>query len=71
MRTLTIQLDDPLDAELTGFLARTGRGRSEFVREALKRQLAQAGLDEITRHVAPFAEAHGWLTEDDVFRDLA
>ena len=71
MRTLTIQLDDRLDAELTDFLARTGRGRSEFALDALKRQLALARLDEIAGHMAAFAEAHGWCTDDDVFRELS
>ena len=71
MKTLTIRLDDRLDAELTDFLARTGRDGGEFARDALKRQLALARLNEITGQVAPLAEAHGWLTDDDVFRELS
>lgn len=71
MTTLTIRLDDRLDAELRDFVARTGRRKSEFAREALKRQLALARLEEINTHVAPFAEAHGWLTDEDVFRELS
>ncbi len=71
MATLKIWLDDRLDAELTDFLARTGRGRSEFARDALKRQLVLARLGEIRRHVAPLAKAHGWSTDDDVFRELS
>ena len=71
MTTLTIRIDDRLDAELRDFVARTGRRKSEFAREALKRQLALARLEEITRHVAPFAEARGWLTDEDVFRALS
>ena len=71
MTTLTIRLDDRLDAELRDFVARTGRRKSEFAREALKRQLALARLEEINRRVAPFAEAHGWLTDEDVFRELS
>lgn len=71
MATLTIRLDDRLDAELTDFLVRTGRGRSEFARDALKRQLVLARLGEIRGHVAPLAKAHGWSTDDDVFRELS
>ena len=71
MRMLRIQLDDRLDAELTSFLARAGRGRSEFALDAVKRQLALARLDEIAGQLAPLAAAHGWCTDDDVFRDLS
>jgi len=71
MTTLTIRLDEELDAELRNFVARTGRRKSEFAREALKRQLALAQFDDIRKRVAPFAEARGWLTDEDVFSDLS
>ena len=35
MTTLTIRLDDELDSDLRKFAARTGKGKSEFVREAI------------------------------------
>lgn len=70
MPTLTIRIDDRLDAELRDLVARTGTGRSAFVREALRRQLASARLEQLRRRVAPFAESHGWLTDDDVFDEL-
>ena len=71
MATLTIRIDDRLDAELRDVAARTGTGKSAFVREAVRRQLALARLDQLRRHVAPFAEAHGWLTDEDVFREVS
>lgn len=67
MATLTIRIDDRLDAELRDMAARTGTGKSAFVREAVRRQLAIARLEELRRRVAPFAEARGWLTDEDVF----
>ena len=71
MSTLTIRLDKKLDSDLSTFLARTGQRKSDFAREALRRQLSVARLEELRRHVAPFAEARGWLTDDDVFRDVS
>lgn len=71
MTTLTIRLDAELDSQLRDFVARTGRRKSEFVREALKRQLALAQFEEIRKGVAPFAEARGWLTDEDVFREIS
>ncbi|MCY4438835.1 MAG: ribbon-helix-helix protein, CopG family [Deltaproteobacteria bacterium] len=71
MATLTIRIDDRLDAELRDVAARTGMGKSAFVREAVRRQLAIARLEQLRRRVAPFAEAHGWLTDEDVFKEVS
>ena len=71
MATLTIRIDDRLDAELRDVAAQTGTGKSAFVREAIRRQLAIARLDQLRRRVVPFAEAQGWLTDDDVFNDVS
>ena len=71
MTTLTIRLDPKLDAALRRFVERTGRGKSEFAREALRRQLAVARFEDIRRRLAPFAEARGWLTDEDVFKDIS
>ena len=71
MTTLTIRLDDKLDSELRELAARSGRRKSEFVREAIRRQIAIARFADLRRQVAPFAEAHGWLTDDDVFAEIS
>ena len=71
MATLTIRIDDRLDAELRDVAARTGTGKSAFVREAVRRQLAIARLDQLRRRVVPFAEAQGWLTDEDVFNEVS
>ena len=71
MTTLTIRLDEQLDTQLREFVARTGQRKSDFARYALRRQLAIARLDDIRRNLAPFAEARGWLTDDDVFEEIS
>lgn len=71
MATLTIRIDDRLDAELRDVTALTGTGKSAFVREAVRRQLVIARLEQLRRRVAPFAEAHGWLTDEDVFEEVS
>jgi hypothetical protein len=45
--------------------------RSEFVREALRRQLALSEFEGLRRRIMPFAEAQGYLTDEDVFRDVS
>lgn len=70
MVVLTVRIDKALDAELRQFMAQTGQQRSEFVRDAVRRQLALARFEALRQRIAPFAEARGWLTDDDVFKDL-
>ena len=68
---LTIRLDRDLERRLSKAAKRSGRSRSEFVRDALKRQLAVAQLEDLRRRIMPFAEAQGYLTDEDVFRDVS
>ena len=68
---LTIRLDRDLERRLSKAAKRSGRSRSEFVRDALKRQLAVAQLEDLRRRIMPFAEARGYLTDEDVFRDVS
>jgi hypothetical protein len=50
---------------------RSGRSRSEIVRDALRRQLALESFEQLRRQVLPFAESRGYLIDEDVFRDLS
>lgn len=68
--TLTIRLDHDLERLLDQLCERTGQNRSEIVREALRRQLALLRFEKLRRRVLPFAEARGYLTDEDVLRDL-
>lgn len=69
--TLTIRLDRDLERLLDQVSKRSGQNRSEIVREALRRQLALLRFEEIRHRVLPFAEARGYLTDEDVLRDLS
>jgi predicted DNA-binding protein len=71
MCTITLRIDAKLDAQLKRLSKRTGRPKSELIREALRRQLALAQFEKLRQTAAPFAEAKGWLTDEDVFRELS
>jgi len=68
---LTIRLDPTLDRQVAQIAKRTGRSRSEVVRDAVRRQLALAQFQDLRRRVMPLAEARGYLTDEDVFRDVS
>jgi predicted transcriptional regulator len=69
--TLTIRLNEELDALLNKVASQSGKNRSEVAREALRRQLRISQFESLRRRMMPFAEARGYLTDDDVFRDVS
>lgn len=68
---LTIRLDRDLARRLARISKRLGRTRSDVARDALRRQLALLQFEDVRRRIAPFAEAAGYLTDEDVFRDVS
>ena len=69
--TLTIRLDKDLDGLLTKASRRSGKNRSEIAREALRRQLRISQFDALRQRMMPFAEARGYLTDEDVFAEVS
>jgi predicted transcriptional regulator len=65
--TITVRLDEELIPILDEVCRRSGRTRSEVMRQALKGHLALLRFDQLRRRVMPFAAARGYLTDDDVF----
>jgi len=68
---VTVRLDRELARRLDQMSKRLGRSRSDVVRDALRRQLSLLQFEEVRRRIAPFAEAAGYLTDEDVFRDVS
>ncbi len=68
---VTIRLDPALEKLLDRLCKQTGRTRSELVREALRRHLSLLRFEQLRRKVLPFAEARGYLTDEDIARDVS
>ena len=68
---ITIRLDPALEKLLERLCRQTGRTRSDLVREALRRQLSLMRFEQLRRQVLPFAEARGYLTDEDVTRNVS
>ena len=69
--TLTIRLDKGLERMLDRLCKRTGQSRSDLVRQAVRREVSLQRFEDLRRRVLPFAEARGYLTDEDVFRDIS
>ena len=68
---VTIRLETELQRELDEVCEQLGRTRSEVVRDALRRQLSLMRFERTRRRLTPYGEAHGYLTDEDVFRDVS
>lgn len=68
---LTIRIDDDLDRLLEKVCARSGRNRSEVVRDALRRHLEVTAFHQLRASAMPFAEGQGFLTDEDVFKTVS
>lgn len=68
---VTIRLDEELERRLEEAAQASGKSRSEIVREALRRQLALMRFEQLRQRIMPFAEAEGYLTDEDVFRTVS
>jgi len=69
--TLTIRLDSKLSKMLSRASKNSGKTRSEVARDALRRQLRLEQFEAIRKKVMPFAEARGFLTDEDVFKEVS
>jgi len=68
---ITIRLDADLQRRLDEVCDRSGRTRSDVVRDAIKRQVSLIQFEQLRRDVLPFAEARGYLTDEDVFNAVS
>jgi predicted transcriptional regulator len=69
--SLTIRLDKSLEELLRKASRATGRSRSEVARDALRRQLSILEFESLRRRIMPFAEARGFLTDEDAFESIS
>jgi predicted transcriptional regulator len=71
MATLTVRLPDRMRRELEKLSRELGQPPGEIVRDSLKRYLAVARYHQLRGKALPFAEAHGFLTDEDVFKSVS
>lgn len=68
---VTIRLDARLQRQLDQACRQLRRTRSDVVRDALRRQLRLLRFEQTRRRLVPYAEAQGYVTDEDVFRDVS
>ena len=72
MRTvLSVSLPEDLAKELDALAKKTGRSKSDIVRESVSLYLWEARFKETKKQLKPFAKKAGFLTEEDVFEQIS
>ena len=71
MSTMTFRIPEALRKELEALCRQQSRPASEVVRESLRRYLAAERFRALRKKTLPFAEAQGFLTDDDVFKAIS
>ena len=71
MKTLTIRLLNDLRSDLQKLSQEQNKPVSDIVRESLRRYVAVEKFRTLRKKALPFAEAQGFLTDEDVFRAIS
>ncbi|HVU87680.1 MAG TPA: ribbon-helix-helix protein, CopG family [Pirellulales bacterium] len=71
MSTLTIRIPEPLRRDLEKLCKQEKRALSDVVRESLRRYVATQRFAVLRNKTLPFAEAQGFLTDEDVFKAIS
>ena len=70
METLTIRLPDDLRDNLQKLSEEQNKPVSDIVRESIRRYVAVERFRALRKKVLPFAEAQGFLTDEDIFKEV-
>ena len=71
MNTLTIRLPNELRSDLQKLSQEQNKPVSNIVRESIRRYVAVEKFRVLRKKALPFAEAQGFLTDEDVFRAIS
>ena len=71
MNTLTIRIPDKLRADLKRISRQQDKPVSDLVRDSMRRYVAIERFRTLRKKVLPFAEAQGFLTDEDVFKAMS
>jgi metal-responsive CopG/Arc/MetJ family transcriptional regulator len=68
---LSISLPEKMASELNQFAKRTGRNKSDVVKESLAIYLWEARFQNVRKRLGAKAKKAGIITEDDVFQTVS
>ncbi|MCG2680925.1 MAG: ribbon-helix-helix domain-containing protein [Kiritimatiellae bacterium] len=71
MNTLTVRIPTDLRSELRNISQEQRKPVSDLVRESIRRYVVIEKFRALRKKVLPFAEAQGFITDEDVFKAIS
>jgi predicted transcriptional regulator len=71
MGSITIRLPEDLREDIAEISRQQDRPLSDLVREAIRRYVAVEKFRALRKKTLPFAEAQGFVTDEDVFKAIS
>lgn len=71
MTTLSLNISDQLLEQLQALARERQQPISDLAIEAIRKYVSVEQFRELRRRTVPFAQAQGFLTDDDVFRTIS
>lgn len=71
MTVLALELDDKLATELKRLSESLQTSEINLVKKAVDNYLRQQRMDQIRAEIRPYVEAAGFLTEEDIYREIS
>jgi metal-responsive CopG/Arc/MetJ family transcriptional regulator len=68
---LSVSLPENLSSELDAFAKKTGRNKSDIVKDSIGLYLWETRLQNVRKSLTLKAKKAGWVTEEDVFRAVS
>lgn len=71
MTVVSVELDDTLARELKQMSESMQTSEVDLIKKAVDNFLRQQRMDRIRAEVQPYAETAGFLTEEDVYKEIS
>ena len=71
MNTLTIRIPDKLKTDLRMISQQQNKPVSDVVRESVRRYVAIEKFRALRKKTLPFAEAQGYVSDEDIFKAIS
>ncbi|MFD2570154.1 ribbon-helix-helix domain-containing protein [Spirosoma soli] len=71
MTVVSVELDDKQAVELKQVSESMQTPETDLIRKAINNYLRQYRMDQIRSRTQPYVEAAGFLTEDDIYREIS
>ncbi|MFH1741049.1 MAG: ribbon-helix-helix protein, CopG family [bacterium] len=68
---LSVSLPENLSSELDAFAKKTGRNKSDIVKESVGLYLWEGRFRKVRKSLSLKAKKAGFVTEDDIFRAIS